>query len=220
MKISEYFRTARGRGVIATADGKGKVDVAIYASPHVVDETTVAFLMPDKLTHANLSKDFLLKLMQAYQYAWITMSGGYYDAVKKRYGAEVANQCELASWIRVGERVNPRYAKMANIQLNTVLDSLKVIQLAPDGHTESELFGGEVDIKSPNHVISTTTKCITCEFLEAFAPDKIKQLCYTMEQPVMERFLHNPKIKVKPLQRPPRKSPDEPFCRWELKIEE
>jgi hypothetical protein len=57
MKIGEYFKTAKGRGVIATADGKGKVDVAIYASPHVIDETTVAFLMPDKLTHANLQSN-------------------------------------------------------------------------------------------------------------------------------------------------------------------
>ncbi len=57
MKISEYFKTARGRGVIATADAKGKVGVAIYASPHVIDETTVAFLMPDKLTHANLQSN-------------------------------------------------------------------------------------------------------------------------------------------------------------------
>lgn len=57
MKIGEYFKTAKGRGVMATADGKGKVDVAIYASPHVVDENTVAFLMTDRLTHANLQSN-------------------------------------------------------------------------------------------------------------------------------------------------------------------
>ena len=57
MKISEYFKTAKGRGAIATADGKGKVDVAVYASPHVIDDTTVAFLMADKLTHANLQSN-------------------------------------------------------------------------------------------------------------------------------------------------------------------
>jgi hypothetical protein len=41
-----------------------------------------------------------------------------------------------------------------------------------------------------------------------------------MEQPVMEKFLNNPKIKVTPLKRPPRKSADDTFCQWELKIEE
>ncbi|NWF56718.1 MAG: pyridoxamine 5'-phosphate oxidase family protein [Syntrophaceae bacterium] len=57
MKIVEYFKTAKGRGVMATADAKGKVDVAIYASPHVIDEKTVAFIMADKLTHANLQSN-------------------------------------------------------------------------------------------------------------------------------------------------------------------
>jgi hypothetical protein len=57
MKISEYFRTAKGRGVIATADSGGKVGVAVYAVPHVIDDQTVAFIMPDKLTHANLQSN-------------------------------------------------------------------------------------------------------------------------------------------------------------------
>jgi hypothetical protein len=57
MKISEYFKTAKGRGVLATADSSGKVDVAIYAVPHVINEETVAFIMADKLTHHNLQSN-------------------------------------------------------------------------------------------------------------------------------------------------------------------
>ncbi len=57
MKISEYFKTAQGRGVLATADSSGKVGVAIYAVPHVIDEGTIAFLMTDKLTHQNLQSN-------------------------------------------------------------------------------------------------------------------------------------------------------------------
>jgi hypothetical protein len=54
MKISEYFKTAKGTGVLATADAKGPVDVAIYAKPHVIDDETLAFIMAEKLTHENL----------------------------------------------------------------------------------------------------------------------------------------------------------------------
>jgi hypothetical protein len=54
MKISEYFKTAKGTGVLATSDGSGRVNVAIYAVPHVMDEETIAFLMADRLTHQNL----------------------------------------------------------------------------------------------------------------------------------------------------------------------
>ena len=57
MKIREYFKTAKGRGVLATADSSGKVDVAIFAIPHVIDEGTIAFIMTDKLTHQNLQSN-------------------------------------------------------------------------------------------------------------------------------------------------------------------
>jgi hypothetical protein len=57
MKISDYFGTARGTGVLATADSKGVVDVAIYAVPHVIDHETIAFIMTDKLTHQNLQSN-------------------------------------------------------------------------------------------------------------------------------------------------------------------
>ena len=57
MKIGEYFRGAKGTGVLATADSKGFVDVAIYAVPHVIDDETIAFIMTDKRTHQNLQSN-------------------------------------------------------------------------------------------------------------------------------------------------------------------
>ena len=57
MKISEYFKTAKGTGLLATADEKGKVDAAVYAAPHVIDEETIAFIMTDRLTHRNLQSN-------------------------------------------------------------------------------------------------------------------------------------------------------------------
>jgi len=54
MKLSEYFEKKRGRGVIATADAKGNVGIAVYARPHFVDEKTVAFIMADRLMHKNV----------------------------------------------------------------------------------------------------------------------------------------------------------------------
>jgi len=41
MKIGDYFGTTKGTGVLATADSKGVVDIAIYASPHVIDDETL-----------------------------------------------------------------------------------------------------------------------------------------------------------------------------------
>lgn len=170
------------------------------------------------LTHKNFSKDFLLKLMHGYQYAWIIMSGGYYDAVKARYGSEAANECELASWMRVGERVNPRYAKIANIKLETVLDSLKVTQLPLDNTVG--LYPADYDVRSPNHVVMTVMKCRTLDYFEKAEPDRIVPMCHHLEKPVIEKYLVNPKVVVTPLLLPPRKSPEDIACRWEFKLEE
>jgi len=57
MDLREYFEGARGLGVLATADDQGRVDVAVYASPHVMDDNTIAFIMPDRLTHHNLQSN-------------------------------------------------------------------------------------------------------------------------------------------------------------------
>jgi len=57
MKLSEYFEKTSGKGVLATSDAKGKVDVAVYSRPHFVDEENVAFIMADRLTHANLQSN-------------------------------------------------------------------------------------------------------------------------------------------------------------------
>ena len=57
MKLSEYFEQVKGRGVISTADSKGHLTAAIYARPHFYDETNVAFIMADRLTHKNLESN-------------------------------------------------------------------------------------------------------------------------------------------------------------------
>ena len=57
MKLSEYFENAKGTGVLATADADGKVNMAIYARPHFLDandDETIAFIMADRLCHANV----------------------------------------------------------------------------------------------------------------------------------------------------------------------
>jgi hypothetical protein len=55
MDLAKYFDTVKGMGVLGTADAEGKVDLAIYARPHVTDNQTVAFLMRDRLSHANVT---------------------------------------------------------------------------------------------------------------------------------------------------------------------
>jgi hypothetical protein len=57
MDLYDYFENTKGRGVLATADSEGKVDVAVYSRPHCMDDGTVAFIMRDRLTHHNLQSN-------------------------------------------------------------------------------------------------------------------------------------------------------------------
>lgn len=54
MDLNKYFEDVKGRGVLATADARGKVDLAVYAKPHFMEDGTIAFIMADRLTHHNL----------------------------------------------------------------------------------------------------------------------------------------------------------------------
>jgi hypothetical protein len=57
MNLSEYFENTKGVGVLATADSDGKVDAAIYARPHFMEDGSIAFIMRDRLSHANLQSN-------------------------------------------------------------------------------------------------------------------------------------------------------------------
>ncbi len=57
MELKEYFENTEGSGILATADGDGKVDAAVYARPHIMDDGTIALIMRDRLTHHNLQSN-------------------------------------------------------------------------------------------------------------------------------------------------------------------
>ena len=57
MELKDYFESTKGIGVMATADADGKVDAAIYARPHFMEDGTLAFIMRDRLTHHNLQSN-------------------------------------------------------------------------------------------------------------------------------------------------------------------
>ena len=39
---------------MGTADDKGKVNMAVYAKPHFMEDGAIAFIMAERLTHQNL----------------------------------------------------------------------------------------------------------------------------------------------------------------------
>ena len=56
MKLSELFSNP-GLGVMATAAADGNVNTAVYARPHVIDETTLVWGMTDRRSFSNISQN-------------------------------------------------------------------------------------------------------------------------------------------------------------------
>jgi hypothetical protein len=57
MTDRQYWESTKGTGVLSTADATGKVNGAIFARPHVMDDGTLAFIMADRLTRRNLKSN-------------------------------------------------------------------------------------------------------------------------------------------------------------------
>lgn len=56
-ELKSYFEKVKGLSILATADAEGKVNAAVYSRPHFMNDTTVAFIMRDRLTHRNIQSN-------------------------------------------------------------------------------------------------------------------------------------------------------------------
>lgn len=51
--LKDYFGRTKGLVIMVTGDSEGKVNAAVYARPHFLDDGSPAFIMRDRLTHRN-----------------------------------------------------------------------------------------------------------------------------------------------------------------------
>ncbi|MCF8110465.1 MAG: pyridoxamine 5'-phosphate oxidase family protein [Desulfobacteraceae bacterium] len=52
--LEEYFEQTEGTGVLATSGADGRVNAAVYARPHILDDGSAAMVMRNRLTRKNL----------------------------------------------------------------------------------------------------------------------------------------------------------------------
>lgn len=105
-QLEMYFSDTKGTGVLATADAEGRVNAAVYATPHFLDDGTVGFIMPDRLTHRNLTAN------PSAVYLFIEAAEGYHGkrVYLDRVGEEKDTERLYALRRRdVGGDESPRY---------------------------------------------------------------------------------------------------------------
>jgi len=92
MELQDYFESAKGKGVIATADENGKVGMAVYARPHFLTAKTVAFIMSDRLMHKNLQSNpsaSYIFIEDGARYAGVRL---YLTKIREEQNNELADQ--------------------------------------------------------------------------------------------------------------------------------
>jgi hypothetical protein len=189
---------------------KTKTELDDYSGPYKHD-----------LVFEDFSKEFLIKLMLQWRRQYLRLAGYWYEGIQKRVGLETADEIQIEVFKRIGERQLPKYLPIANIQLNTCLDSLKLGQLVPESWMGSELFDGHVEIINDNHLVVTCTHCVVLEFFERTNQlERISAHCQVMELEATKAYMCNPKIRVTALKLPPRDGPDEICCQFEYLMEE
>ncbi len=57
MNWREYFEQNNGQGYLATADKEGRVNIAPYFRPEVLEDGTLAFAMSDGRSYENVSEN-------------------------------------------------------------------------------------------------------------------------------------------------------------------
>jgi len=56
MDLTAYFEKAQGTGILATCDPEVEVDMAVYSKPVIIDSSSLALVMKERLSHRNLQK--------------------------------------------------------------------------------------------------------------------------------------------------------------------
>jgi len=169
------------------------------------------------LTHNDFSKDFLLRMMEAWQYAWLTLAETHFLTARKEHGYETAMEICDAAWAKATGGIQRRYAQTANIALITVVDYLKLLQLAMDTPI-GPLYQASYDIKDDNHVVMTITMRDTARHPDWPAPELDVAMAQGDWAQRIKTSLINPAIAVTSLEPVPQPGDKTITSRWELTL--
>lgn len=184
-------------------------------TPPTVDDLSGP-LYPN-LTHENFSKNFLLRMMEAWQYAWLTLAETHFLTARKEHGYDEAMKISEAAWAKATPGIQSRYAKTAGIETDTVLDSLKLMQLAMDTPL-GPLYQAHYDIEDENCVILSIEKRNPTPHPDWPAPDLDVALAQGDWTARIKASLCNPSIAVEPLDEVPLPGDAKIGCRWKLTL--
>lgn len=172
---------------------------------------------PD-LKYEDFSKDTLVKLLYEYARTTNVLDGEYTTEIMTRHGQKEANDSQTKVWERHGPRVTRWIQRTLNIKGDDIPTCFKSLQMVPSFSPEH--YDIKWDVRSPEYGIFTVTRCKFLEEMEKAGKGFEKFICGKSEPDSFQLLAKgiNPKIVVKPLILPPRKSKGDICCQFEFRI--
>ena len=167
----------------------------------------------------DFSKAALVRLWQAAGKLYVGLDGIWYSLIRERFGEDMARELDAEVWRRETALEVGRVREALNIWGDDVASVLKFIQTDPGGGAIFPEF--ECELKDKNYGILTIRRCLGLEYYERHGEREMqKHACEVLD---VEGFqaaagLFSPRIKVRALKLPPRKSADEIACQWEFRL--
>ncbi|MCX5998544.1 MAG: DUF6125 family protein, partial [Chloroflexi bacterium] len=177
-------------------------------------------LRPD-LKMTDFSKESLVRLWNLGGKLYTGLDGLWYTLLRERFGEDKARELDAELWRRAAVHEVRRCREAMNITGNDVEAYLKFIQIDPGGGAVFPEFVCELQSEKVGTL--TVKRCLGLDYYERHGEVELqKHACEVLDVEGFQRaaLLFNPKMKVRPLKLPPRKSKDEIACQWEARLEE
>jgi hypothetical protein len=165
----------------------------------------------------DLSKEMLLKIIDAYAKAWQAMDGAYFLALEKKYGMDVAIEMDMEAWRLFSPIEARRIMKEFDIPQNGGLESLeKALNL----RVYAKLNKQSSERVNDNTLIFKMNECrVQVARNRKGLPDFPCKPVGMIEYEEFAKTI-DPRIKTRCIACPPDPHPNEYYCAWEFTLEE
>lgn len=163
-----------------------------------------------------LSKETLIKLVKAYSRLFLALDGFWFLAVEEKHGYKDALDIDIKAW----EGYFPYEARLLRKTLEIkeegipgIIETLKHCAFVP-------CMEHVIDEVSEERGVVSLYKCPSLEAMERAG--RTEFVCEPVGTAVFQKYAESidPRVKVRFLDGPPRKSPEDVSCKWEFTLEE
>ncbi|MBT3310910.1 MAG: hypothetical protein HN737_10770 [Desulfobacterales bacterium] len=168
------------------------------------------------INYEELSKDELIKRAKLTSELAIAIDGLWFLSAEKANGFDKALDMDIEVWERYFSVSIKRIRKYFDIKLNGLEGIKEIMRYDPMW----DPIGYELIEDSPDSLIFQVHNCPALEGMEKIGREILT--CEPVEGAYLKKLAEtcDPKLKVKALKLPPRKSPDELCCQWRFFFED